>query len=84
MNIREIGAFEAKTRLSELLEKVQRGQVFHITKRGKPVAVLRSVETTLESKPAKRSLVELAREIRAHSRRSPDSLKELVHLGHKF
>jgi len=43
MNPEDIGAFEAKTRLSELLEKVQRGHVYRITKRGKPVAELRPV-----------------------------------------
>jgi prevent-host-death family protein len=41
MDIEDIGAFEAKTRLSELLERVQRGHVYRITKRGKPVAELR-------------------------------------------
>jgi prevent-host-death family protein len=41
MDIEDIGAFEVKTRLSELLERVQRGQVYRITKRGKPVAELR-------------------------------------------
>ena len=43
MKPKEIGAFEAKTKLSELLEKVDRGQVFVITKRGRPVAELRPV-----------------------------------------
>jgi prevent-host-death family protein len=43
MDIEDIGAFEAKTRLSELLEKVGRGHVYRITKRGKPVAELRPV-----------------------------------------
>lgn len=41
--IEEIGAFEAKTRLSELLENVGRGHIYRITKRGKPVAELRPV-----------------------------------------
>jgi len=45
MDIEEIGAFAAKTRLSELLERVQRGHVYRITKRGRPVAELRPVET---------------------------------------
>jgi prevent-host-death family protein len=36
----EIGAFEAKTKFAELLDKVGRGQEFLITKRGKPVARL--------------------------------------------
>lgn len=36
-----IGAFEAKTRLSELLEQVSRGRTFVITRRGRPIAELR-------------------------------------------
>ena len=36
-----IGAFEAKTRLSELLDRVDKGQVYVITKRGRPIAELR-------------------------------------------
>jgi prevent-host-death family protein len=38
--IHEVGAFEAKTHLSELLEKVRRGDRVVITRRGVPVAVL--------------------------------------------
>jgi prevent-host-death family protein len=37
----KIGAFEAKTRLSELLEQVRRGRSFVITRRGRPIAELR-------------------------------------------
>lgn len=36
----QIGAFEAKTRLSELLRKVEQGQRFTLTVRGKAVADL--------------------------------------------
>ena len=42
---RTIGAFEAKTRLSELLEQVSRGRTFLITRRGRPIAELRPVAT---------------------------------------
>jgi prevent-host-death family protein len=41
MKPKEIGAFEAKTRLSEILERVGQGEVYVITKRGRPVAELR-------------------------------------------
>lgn len=44
MKPKEIGAFEAKTRLSELLARVDRGQVYVITKHGRPVAELRPVQ----------------------------------------
>jgi prevent-host-death family protein len=40
----EIGAFEAKTHFSELLKRVEQGEVFNITIRGKLVAVLASPE----------------------------------------
>lgn len=43
MKPKEIGAFEAKTKLSELLDRVDHGQVYVITKRGRPVAELRPV-----------------------------------------
>lgn len=36
----EIGSYEAKTRLPELLRQVQQGKSFTITNRGKPVADL--------------------------------------------
>lgn len=39
----DIGAFEAKTRLSELLEHVRRGRTYRITRRGKPIAELRPI-----------------------------------------
>lgn len=36
----EVGAFEAKTHLPKLLERVQKGERFVITKHGHPVAEL--------------------------------------------
>ena len=39
-----LGAFEAKTHLSELLDLAAMGERFTITKRGKPVAMLVPVE----------------------------------------
>jgi prevent-host-death family protein len=50
MDTVDIGAFEAKTRLSELLEQVSRGRTFRITKRGRPVAELRPIART-ETRP---------------------------------
>ncbi|WP_068306486.1 type II toxin-antitoxin system Phd/YefM family antitoxin [Pararhodobacter sp. CCB-MM2] len=38
--MREVGAFEAKTHLSELLAAVEAGETITITRRGKPVAQL--------------------------------------------
>lgn len=49
MKTHQIGAFDAKTHLSELLEKVRQGEVYVITRRGKPVAELRPVPQTGKS-----------------------------------
>ncbi len=38
--MREIGAVEAKNKLAELLDAVERGEEVTITRRGKPVAKL--------------------------------------------
>ena len=38
--MREIGAFEAKTHLSELLDRVEAGEELVIARRGRPVAKL--------------------------------------------
>ncbi len=40
MKTEVIGAFEAKTHFSQLLERAQQGTVFIVTRRGKPVAQL--------------------------------------------
>jgi prevent-host-death family protein len=46
MNPKTIGAFDAKSHLSELLEQVRKGQVYHISKRGRPIAELRPLSET--------------------------------------
>lgn len=40
MTMTEVALFEAKNRLSELIDRVQRGEVIAITRRGKVVAQL--------------------------------------------
>lgn len=39
-----VGAFDAKTHLSSLLERVEKGERFTITRHGKPIAQLVPVE----------------------------------------
>jgi prevent-host-death family protein len=43
MRTKEIGTLEAKTRLSEVLSEVERGQCYYITRHGKRVAHLAPV-----------------------------------------
>ena len=49
--MKTIGAFNAKTHLSELLDQVSRGESFLITKRGKPMASLSPVTAPKKQGP---------------------------------
>ena len=51
MNV-DVGAFEAKTKLPELLREVQKGKRFTITLRGKPVAELGPPPATARPDPS--------------------------------
>ena len=44
--MREVGAFQARTHLSALLDEVARGETIIITRRGRPVAQLTAPEAT--------------------------------------
>lgn len=59
----EIGLFEAKTRLSELVRQVQTGESFIITQRGKPAAELAPVRNPQRRGPKR--VAEAIRRIRA-------------------
>lgn len=52
MKAKEIGLFDAKTTLSELIKRVMAGERFFITRRGKRVAELRPVAA--EKRPIER------------------------------
>ena len=47
-----IALFDAKNRLSELIDRVQAGETFSITRRGKVVATLGSPQTAQASQAA--------------------------------
>lgn len=63
---REVGAFEAKTHLSELLAEVEAGARVTITRRGKPVARLVPIEDDVETQRAE--ALEKARALRERIR----------------
>jgi len=79
--VHEVGAFEAKTHLSELLERVSRGDRVVITRRGVPVAVLvppQELERTHVTE-----VIEHLRDVRARTRKRQGSLKSLRKAGRK-
>ena len=59
----EIGAFEAKTKLGELLERASRGAAFTITKHDRPVA--RLVGFTADRAERRREATETLRHLRS-------------------
>ena len=47
----KVGTFEAKNKLSALLERAEKGEVIQITRRGKTVAELRPVSPVEQNTP---------------------------------
>ncbi|MEI7011973.1 type II toxin-antitoxin system prevent-host-death family antitoxin [Leptospira licerasiae] len=81
VNMELVSAFQAKTHLSELLKKVQAGEVFVITHRGKPIAKLIPFSEEIEFDP-KEGLNTL-KKIRA-SISSKVNIKEFINEGRKW
>lgn len=79
---KEIGAFEAKTQLSRLLERVRKGERITITKHGMPVAQLVPVQKTAPASVA--SAIEELAEIRKRTRHGPETLRQLREEGRRF
>ena len=74
-----VGAYEAKTHLSQLLDRVENGESITILRHGKPVALLRPVEE------ANQMTVEEAiaglKEFRKKHRLDGLSIRELIDEG---
>ena len=76
-----VGAYEAKTRFSQLLESVAKGEQVVITKHGVPIAkiVPMSVTTTVRRDDAILQLQELSQKVDLNG----TSIKELISEGRK-
>jgi len=88
----EIGAYQAKTHLPRLLERVQQGERFVITKHGRPIAELvpfggHNVERIREAldtiRTVRRALARRKIRLKDVLGRS-ESLRELAHKGHRY
>lgn len=77
----EIGAYEAKTHFSELIERAARGERVTITKRGRPVATLGPA--TAPRVPLDELFTRMDA-FRAQQKRSSRGLAKLKHAGHKY
>lgn len=80
-----IGAFEAKTHLSQLLEQVAAGERFVITRHGKPVAQLVPIADD-DKEMAQRRATAVARlkTVGDGNRLGPATIRELIDEGRKY
>lgn len=78
--MREVGIFEAKNKLSELVDQVERGAEITLTRRGKPVAKLVPADAGFDRAKAKRAVEGIVRLGRGLSLRGL-KIKDLINEG---
>jgi prevent-host-death family protein len=78
----QIGAFEAKNRLSELLQRVENGEEVTITRHGKPVA--RLVPAPIDDRERVKEAVEWLKRTRKERKLDGLTIKELINEGRKY
>jgi prevent-host-death family protein len=81
MKSKQIGIFEAKNRLSDLVDQAERGERIYITRRGKKVALLTGVEENDEY--SGKALLKALRTFRSQAKRGPEPLKDLIEEGRR-
>jgi prevent-host-death family protein len=77
-----VGAYEAKTHLSELLDRVAKGEKITITKHGVPVAMLVPPPSTKERDV--RAAIQELRELRKGRTLGGITIRELIEEGRRF
>jgi prevent-host-death family protein len=77
----EVGAFEAETHLSHLLDQVERGETITITRYGRPVA--RLIPIVGSSRVERRRAIAELKELRAGQTLGGLSVRELIDQGHR-
>lgn len=78
----EIGVFEAKTKLSELLDRVSKGERFVITRHGTPVAELGPIAG--RSKRDVPEVIERLRELRRGVTTGGVSIRDMIEEGRRL
>jgi prevent-host-death family protein len=78
-----IGAFEAKTHLSTLLDRVANGERITITRHGVPAALLVPISQG-EQKLSHKEIVEGMRELRKRVKPGKMSVRDMVNEGRRY
>ena len=79
--MKTVGTYELKGNLSKLLERVERGERFTITRRGKPIAVL---IPPAPERPDVRKVIEEFKEFAKGRSLGGISIRELIDEGRRF
>jgi antitoxin (DNA-binding transcriptional repressor) of toxin-antitoxin stability system len=79
--MRQVGAFEAKARLAQLLDRVEAGEEVVITRRGKVVAKLVRPDAISIDRKRARNAVRRIREMRKGKKLGGLKVKDLVNEG---
>jgi len=78
----QVGAFEAKTQLSKLLELARKGQRVVITKHGVPVAEL--VPPSEGRRVDPQNIIKELKAIRGQTKPGREPIKEMIAEGRRF
>lgn len=82
-----VGAFEAKTKLAELLDRVASGETITITRHGKAVAKLVPAGVDAEERARRRALIEEIKRKRAgwdRGAKPGSTIAELIKAGRRY
>lgn len=79
-----VGAFEAKTKLSELLDMVERGEEVTITRHGEPVAKLVPVRGDAERARVEALIEEIKETRKGLTLGGGISIKDLIEEGRRY
>ena len=78
-----VGAFEAKTHLAELLDRVSRGETIIITRHGVPAARLVPI-AAVQGKLSHQDVVDGMRALRRRVKPDSMSVRQMVEAGRRF
>lgn len=82
-----VGSFEAKTKLAELLDRVESGETITITRRGKAVAKLVPAGLDAEERARRRALIDEIKRKRAgwdRGAKPGSTIAELIKTGRRY
>jgi prevent-host-death family protein len=83
LNEHTVGAFDAKTNLGQLLDRVERGETIVITRHGTPVARLVPFVNAIDRDRVQKAIHELKKLSKGQRLPAGTSLKDLVDEGRR-